>query len=924
MLLGRRQERGQIDALLAQARSGASGALLIVGEPGVGKSALLADAFARADGLSALWARGVESEIELAFSGLAQLLAPQLLGHLEAIPGPQAAALASALALGPPVPGDPLTVYAATLSLLAAAAEERPVLGVVDDLHWLDASSTAALLFVARRLRAEGIALLLAARPGGVRFPPELPRLELAGLDDRAATALLTRSVRRIDPRVAARLVTETGGNPLALLELPALLSEGQLEGREPLQRRLLVGERVERAFLDSAEVLPDETQLALLVAAASESGAVDEISGGLQALGIAVEAFEPAEAAGLVTHAGGEVRFRHPLARSAIYHGAGSGARRRVHGALAAGLAGPEHAARRAWHLAEATVGPDEEVASALERTALDARRRGGHTAAARAFARAAALTSAPEGQASRLLEAARDHQLTGDFSQAAGLLNRGLAMTDHPSTRADIQHLRARGEMANGHVMGAHALLLAEAERIETQDPARGAKMLAEAIFPCLMTLETQTALTTAERAHELAQRAGGQDELLLTSVFVAYVRVLRGGEPGAVLNLALETATVAGLDATVTPFLHTQSHLFMLSEQYSEACRVLEAFIAAARAAGAPAMLPFALSTLAEVEYRIGRWAASRAHASESATLATDTGQPVWLTHSLANLARVDAAQGNDADCSRHLDRAVDLATAVGNNALLMQAGSVRALLALARGANEAVIAELEPVAELARRGCVREAGVVQWEPDLIEAYARAGRPQDAEHLLADFEDRARAKELAWALAASARCRGLTAPDDDFKECFAQALTWHERTPTPFERARTRLGFGERLRRTGHRIEAREQLRAALTAFEQLGARPWRERAAAELAASGETAQRRDTTAAEKLTPQELQVALAVAHGATNREAASALFLSPKTIEFHLGHAYRKLDVRSRSQLTRLLTERELDRSGSVGTR
>jgi DNA-binding CsgD family transcriptional regulator len=467
----------------------------------------------------------------------------------------------------------------------------------------------------------------------------------------------------------------------------------------------------------------------------------------------------------------------------------------------------------------------------------------------------------------------------------------------------------------------MGAHALLVAEAERIERLDPARGAAMLAEAMFPCLMALETKTALTTAERAFELAQRAGSPDELHLTSVFVAFLRVLRGGEPGAALNLARESMPLTELDVMATPFLHTRAYLFTLGEEYEEARGVLETFISAARAAGAPAVLPFALSTLAEVEYRIGRWTAARAHASEAETLATDTGQGIWVTHALVNLARLDAAQGNERDCERHLARAFEIATAFGNNAALMQAGSARALLALPYGTNEVAITELERVAELALYGCVREPGIVQWEPDMIEAYVRVGRANDAEELLSDFERRARALGRVWAAAAAGRCRGLLAPDADFERCFTQALAWHARTPTPFERARTQLCFGERLRRTRRRIEAREQLRAALATFEQLGARPWADRVLAELAASGERAKRRDAAAAERLTPQELQVALAVARGTTNREAAGALFLSPKTIEFHLGHIYRKLGIRSRSQLTRLIAERDPSVSGQA---
>jgi DNA-binding CsgD family transcriptional regulator len=914
MLLGRQRERRRLEALLEQARAGESGAVLLIGESGIGKSALLADALARAEGMTRLWARGVESEIELAFSGLAHLLRP-VLGHLEAIPGPQAAAIAGALALGPPAPGDPFTVYAATLSLLAAAAENLPVLAVVDDLHWLDAASSAALLFVARRLRVEGIALLFSARPGFVQVPPEVSGFVLEGLDDESAAVLLGRSGRRIDPRVADHLVAETGGNPLALLELPAVLSDDQLEAREPLQQPLPIGDRVKRAFLVSTEALSPETRLALLVAAASETGRMDEIAGGLAALALEVEALEPAEAVGLITIGNAELRFRHPLVRSAIYEDAGSSVRRRAHRALAVGLSGTEFAAQRAWHLAAATVGPDEEVASALEQTARDARRRAGHAAAARAFERAAALTRAPASQASRLLEAAREHQVTGNFPQGAALLERAVAMTDEPSMHADIQHLRARGELASGHLMGAHALLVVEAERIERLDPARGAAMLAEAMFPCLMALETETALTTAERAFELAQRAGGPAELHLTGVFVAFLRVLRGGEPGAALNLARESMPLTELDVMATPFLHTRAYLFTLAEEYEEARRVLETFITAARAAGAPAVLPFALSTLAEVEYRIGRWAAARAHASEAETLATDTGQGIWVTHALVNLARLDAAQGNERDCEVHLARAFEIATAFGNNAALMQAGSARALLALPYGSNEVTIAELERVAELALFGCVREPGIVQWEPDMIEAYVRVGRANDAEDLLSDFERRARALGRVWALASSNRCRGLLASDAEFEHWFAHALAWHARTPTPFERARTQLCFGERLRRTRRRIEARQQLRAALATFAQLGARPWADRAQAELAASGERAKRRDPTAAERLTPQELQVALAIARGATNREAAASLFLSPKTIEFHLGHIYRKLGIRSRSQLTRLLADREV---------
>jgi DNA-binding CsgD family transcriptional regulator len=913
MLLGRQEECARIDLLLTEAKTGMSRALVLAGDPGVGKSALIDYANERAAGMTLLLTRGVESESELAFSGLADLLRP-VLDRLERIPRPQSAALSGALALGPAVPGDPFTIYAATLSVLASAAEEKPILLTVDDAHWLDAASRDALLFTARRLDAESIALLFAVRDGQApSIEGDIAELRVAGLNRDAATALLAGdAVNPVAPDVANQLVLETEGNPLALREIPALLSDSQRAGIEPLPKPLPASVSVERAFLSSVEGLSTEAQTALLFAAASDSGAIGELVPAFDALGISIDVLEAAEGSGAISISGGEVRFRHPLMRSAIYHAASAADRRHAHQLLARSLGESHSPERSAWHLAAATIAPDEDVAQSLEQAALDARQRSGHGVAAVAFERAAELTPRTEPRALRLLEAARDFQAVGQLEHAAELLDHSLKLADEPRVRAEMHLLRARGEIVGGVPMAAHSILVAEASRIEALDPGRAALMLVEATFPCLMAAETKAALVTAEKAVALASRVGGAPEVLARA-FLAEARMLRGEmkDDGAARLQPLPE----GVDAAIVfPHLWAQAHVHMLSERYAQAAPILEGQIAAGRAASAPAILPMPLGSLSELEFRTGQWAAAYAHATESVHLAAETRQANQLAYCLAAaLARVEAGQGRERECNEHLDEAVEVANRIGALSILFYAGSARALLALPAGAHDAAIAHLEPVARLADEKEVRDPGTVQWEPDLVEAYVRAGRSDDASTTLSNFRKRAKASGRIWALAAAHRCAALLADENEFEPEFAMALSYHDRTPTPFERARTELCFGERLRRARRRTEARSRLRSALTIFDHLGAKVWAERAQAELAASGESARQRDPSTVDDLTPQELQVALVVARGASNREAAAALFLSPKTIEFHLGHVYRKLGIKSRSQLARLFAER-----------
>ena len=905
MLLGRDVECARIDDLLEKARTGTSSALVVRGEAGIGKSALLAYAIERAGEMTVLRTRGVESESELPFSALSDLLRP-VLGQLGAIPPPQRAALEGALAIGPPVPGDRFTVCAATLSLLAAAAEERPLLGVIDDAQWLDASSAEALLFAARRLEAEGVVLFFAAR-NDLASRAHLPELALSGLDETAASVLL--SEEEIARPVLSELVRATAGNPLALLEISRLLTEEQRAGTEPLAKPLPVGPTVEQAFWQRVEDLPREVRRALLVAAASDNSELSVLQRTLDRLGIDPDALEAAESAGLVTIDGTRLDFRNPLLRSVIYHGSPVVARQTTHRALSETLEG----GHSAWQLAAATPDPDAEVAAALEQAALSARERGGHAEAAGAFERAARLTVDGEERARRLFEAADDARLAGGSERALALLEEALTSTGDPLLAAKIHHLRGVVEMWRGAPMAAREHLAVQASRIEALDPAKAARMLTDAGWACFMAGEIEQGLATAREAFAVAERTGGVAEVTATALLG--IALLLNGRTQEALPLLRryeplleETEFLRRAYQLIWP----AGHALIWLEDYEGARQVFSRVIAEARAQSAPSMLPYALIGLSELEFRAGNWAAAYASGSEAVRIADETEQATALAFALVSLARIEAAQGREEDCRGHVARALGLAGS-GIGAVLAYGGSTLGLLELGLGRNADAIGHLELLARRVRDKGLGEPGVIQWAPDLIEAYVRSGRPGDAEETLASFEQQARQTERAWALAAAARCRGLLAPDTTFEQEFADALRWHRERPALFERARTELGFGERLRRARRRTDARESLRSALETFERLGARPWAERARIELRASGETVRRGDAMLSQELTPQELQVALIVAVGATNREAGAALFLSPKTIEAHLGRIYRKLNVRSRTELaSRLASE------------
>jgi DNA-binding CsgD family transcriptional regulator len=524
------------------------------------------------------------------------------------------------------------------------------------------------------------------------------------------------------------------------------------------------------------------------------------------------------------------------------------------------------------------------------------------------RAAERAARLTPEPAKRAGRLLDAARDSAHAGRPDRAQELLGEALDLAAEPGLRADVQHLRALIEARSGAAAAAAALLGDEAARIEPLDPVRAAMMTMAAVQPLFEAGETATGLELARRGHALSELAGLPP--MPAGLPLAMALLLSNERPTARPML---DGAVAWLDQADDPWalgpvlIFGIGQAFMWMEEHEVARRLMERGIAQCRAWSAPGLLPYGLLCLCELEFRDGRWAHAYAAGAEAVRLSDETGQINDIAYSLAVLARVEAGLGRESDCRAHLTRALEIIDRLGAEIVRGYVGSTLGLLELGLGRGEEAVAALEAVAGFLGERPAGDPAVLQWPPDLVEAQVRLGRREDAERVLETFEASARHSGSRWATAAAARCRGLLAPDDAMEEPFAAALGYDQ---MPFEAARTRLVLGERLRRAGRRVEARAALREALVTFSRLGAQPWAQRARTELRASGERVRRGSPTATEQLTPQELQVALEVARGSTNREAAAALFLSPKTIEFHLRNIYRKLGIRSRTELVRAM--------------
>jgi DNA-binding CsgD family transcriptional regulator len=912
VLLGRNHERDALDSLLDAAREGRSGVLVLVGEAGIGKTALLEYALGAAEGMRVLRARGIESEARVPFGGLLELLRPAL-GALEAIPRPQADALAGALALRPPAAQDRFAVDAATLSLLAAYAEDGPVLVVVDDFHWLDHSSAEALLFAVRRLVADSIAVVLAARDGepSLLDGAGLPTARLEGLDEASAAALVAREAPGgVSAEAAAVLYRSTAGNPLALRELaPEATQLAATPGVAPVP----VSTSIARAFLRRSATLNEDTQRLLVLAAANDGGALDVLARAAYPLGLDVDGLGAAEHAGMIDIREGRVEFRHPLARSAVYAAADPAERRRAHRALAAAL--PDRDVdRRAWHLSSSAVGPDDDVSSALEQAGGRAYARSGYAVAAAAFDRAAQLAADASRGAALRYAAADAAWLAGDGERAVALLDDARGASHEEPLARRIDHLRAHVRMRSEPVMQSFELLTAGAASVAEDDPALAVAMLAEAGDACFYAGDAARLAETASRAVSID--AGDDARAAFFSAMLQGTAGILAGRPERSTELLqravaiFEASEDLQQDALLLGWAATP-HLWLREAEAGRA--LLDRAIAAARARTALGLLPRLLVHVALHEASTGRTGPAEADFHEAIHHARETGQRSELAAALAGLARVEARLGKEDECRAHAAEARAICTELGMGTHHLWALAALGELELGRGEALAAVSHFEEQQVLLDRLGI--ADVDLWPaPDLVDGYLRLGRREEAELILAPYAQTAEAKGRPWALARLGRARGLLAEGDEAERHFEAALELHEPTSDVFEIARTRLAYGARLRRSRQRVRAREELREAIDLFDQVGAGPWAEQASVELAATGETARRRDASTLDALTPQELQIALLLGAGRTTREAAASLFLSPKTIEYHLRSIYRKLGVNSRAALAAALAARE----------
>jgi DNA-binding CsgD family transcriptional regulator len=897
-LRGRRAECAVLDGLAAGLSSGSGRALLIRGEAGVGKSALLDYLVARSTGCRVARAAGVESEMELPFAGLHQLCAP-MLDHRDRLPGPQRDALAVAFGHSAGSPPDRFLVGVAVLSLLAAVSEDGPLMCIVDDAQWLDHVSAQTLTFVSRRLLAERIGVVLAVREPVVGPAWRgLPELTVGGLANDAARALLDSVVPgRLDERVRDRIVAETRGNPLAILELPRGLTAAELAGGFGRPDAQPLAGRIERSFAGRVQSLPAQTQRLLLTAAADPVGDVPLLARATERLGVPLAAAAPAEATGLI-ELGTGVRFRHPLVRSAIYRAATPADRRDVHEALAAATDPALDPDRRAWHRAHAAVGTDEEVAAELVGSADRAQRRGGVAAATEFLRRASELTPDPATRAVRALAAAQAARQSGDFELGLKLL---ITADDGPADelhRASVNLLRAQIIFASGHDKSAPRLLLDAARRLDPLDSALARATYRDAMAAAILTADASAVLEVA-RAVRAAPRPTlrGPGDLLLDSLAVMFTDGYDAAAPLARRALqAFRDAAPPGRNDLPWLWLAAVTAARMWDD---ESWSILSArHVQAARDIGERSDLPLTLNSLVLVRIFAGERAAAAALVVEIQAIEEATGSELAPYGALA----LAAWCGDHAETDRLIEASIADMTARGEVGGVMVTNWAKALLlnGLARYEDAlpaAVAATEHPI----------QSGVVYWAlTELIESAVRSGRPE----LAAGAYERLAAATLAsgtdWALGVLARSGALLATTHTADALYQQAIEHFGRTRIRTELARAHLVYGEWLRQENRRQEACGQLRTAYDIFSASGADGFAERARRELAAAGESVAEQVAHARDTLTAREGHIAGLAGSGLTNAEIGAQLFLSPHTIEWHLRKVFSKLGITSRKQL------------------
>jgi len=917
VLRGRRSECETLDRQLERVRAGQSSVQVLRGEAGVGKTALLAYVAEQASECRIARVAGVESEMELAFAGLHQLCAPMLDG-LEALPSPQRDALRVAFGLQDGGAPDRFLVALAVLSLLAGAAEVEPLVCLVDDVQWLDRASAQTLAFVARRLLAERIAMVFAVRePTDVNDLSGLPELVVGGLADGDARSLLASAMPgRLDERVFDQIVAETRGNPLALLELPRGLTPAELAGGFGLPDARPLASRVEETFVQRVRALPRETQHLLLVAAAEPVGDVSLLWRAAERLGIRGDAGKPAEEAALID-LGIRVRFRHPLVRSAAYRAAHFRDRQEVHRALAEATDRDTDPDRRAWHRAQAASEPDEAVAGELERSADRAQARGGTAAAAAFLARAAELTPDPAGRGRRALAAAQAKFDAAASDAALELLATAELAPLDDLQRARLERLRAEIAFARTRGSDAPALLFDAARRLEPLDAAMARETHLEAMAAAMYAGRLGDKPGVREAA-EAAQAAPGAPQppraidLLVDGLATRYTEGYSAGVPP--LRMALDAfRRVEGLTPRDVRWLWLACRLAqdLWDDElwYELATRGLRV----ARETGVLRVLPIAATYRASLHVHAGAFGAASSLIEETDAIiqATDMAPLKYASLMLA------AWRGNEAEGLELIEAGRLEATARGEGMGLGVLEWATALLYNGNGRYAEALAA-------AQQGCEQDdGGLFAWTlVELIEAGVRSGATDATSAALDRLSGRTRASGTDWALGIEAGSRALLSDRRDAEPLYREAVERLARTRGVVHLARAQLLYGEWLRRENRRVDAREQLRAAYDRFDRIGAEAFAERARRELLATGETAPRRTVETRDVLTPQEAQIARMASDRQTNPEIGAKLFISPRTVEYHLRKVFTKLEISSRKELHSALAG--VPDSGGVATR
>lgn len=902
-IVDRRVECARLDLLIAAARSGTSGALILRGPAGIGKSVLLDYLLGSASGCRILRSSPVESEMELAFSGLHQLCAP-LLDHLDRLPEPQRHALETAFGLRAGAPVDKFLVGLAVLSLVSEAAESQPLVCLLDDAQWLDRVSAQVLGFVARRLHAESVVIVFARREG-VEMPElqGIPELAVSPLGEPDARTIIASAMPGpLDESVRDRIVAEAGGNPLALMELPRAWTPSALAGGFGLPDSVSVPAKVAESFRRRLTALPHPSRQLLLVAAAEPAGDPVLVRAAADDLGIPTDASDPARAAGLLD-ARADLSFRHPMVRSVVYQDADVSERRLVHRALAAATDSGVHPDRRVWHLAAATPGPDEAVAQALEESAGHAQARGGLAASAAFLERAASLTADPTRRAGRALAAARASYQAGAFNEALELLAAVDAAAPDGGQRAQADLLRAHLTFYSGFGHDAPPRLLAAATALEAVDPdeARRTYLIAwtSAVYAG-MPDGSDTIVRISQAIRNLGPRQGepraldllleGLAELVLEDRSVAAATLQRAAT--LLLDLGVEdilrwgSAATAATDATWDP----EGTLAIATRQ----SRVY-------REVGALGQLPLSLSALGSVAVRSGDFAGAASIVAEGHSVTAAIGSRFPFTLNL----RLLALRGHQRDAMALIERTLSDTGGGGRRIALVNAHWAAALLANGSGRHDQALV----AAEAATSDRV-EPFVSTWAlPELIEAAMRTGDPDRAHAALGRLIVTTRPCPTDTARGIEARSRAIVSDGDDAEDLYRQAVDELARSPLRPELARAHLLHGEWLRRQGRRVEARTALRSAYDLSLEIGMEAFAERARREIVATGEHLRKRNANPLDELTPQEEQIVRLAGDGLSNQEISSQLFLSPRTVEWHLRNVFAKLGIASRRELRKV---------------